>query len=194
MEECGIYVTTVFSDHVRCWFRYIDIVLIWDGSKPVFLAFVNYLNVIFPGIVFNPEISTHNITYLDVMIKNVDKNDQKFSQNQQTGIPCTTIGACILSTFWTAHLFPSLRESYAFAPEMMKKNNNWIWCIKLFWNVGIPFSILVQPLIRATMANGRTSKTMDRSLFINRFNCESDRISHTEPEHFQSWWQPDDWF
>lgn len=117
MEECGIYVTTVFSDHVRCWFRYIDILLIWDGSKPVFLAFVNYLNVIFPGIVFNPEISTHNITYLDViiknvdrslstflyyldvMIKNVDKNDQKFSQNQQTGIPCTTIGACILSTF-----------------------------------------------------------------------------------------------
>lgn len=99
-EECDIYACTVFSDHVRCWFRYIDdSFLIWDGSEPDFLAFVNYLNGIFPGIVFNPEISTHSITYLDVMITNVDGSLIPFFKNQQTETPCSTTGAHTASTF-----------------------------------------------------------------------------------------------
>lgn len=99
IEECDIHATTAFTGHARCWLSYIDdIFLIWDGGKPDFLAFADYLNGIFPGKVFKSEIYAQSITYLDVMIKNVH-SVLRFLQNRQAGTPCSITEACTPNTF-----------------------------------------------------------------------------------------------
>lgn len=55
-----------------CWMCYIgDTFLFWEGSEPEFFAFVDFFNNIFPQIVFNPEVSSSSITFLDVKIPNM---------------------------------------------------------------------------------------------------------------------------
>lgn len=64
-----IYPSIFYKDHVKAWFLYIDdIFVIWEGDTIILQEFVSFLNAIFPGIVFNPKVSTQSLSFLDVMV------------------------------------------------------------------------------------------------------------------------------
>lgn len=48
--------------------HYTSDMYIWEGDTIILSKFVKYLNSIFPGIVFNPEISDHALPFVDVLV------------------------------------------------------------------------------------------------------------------------------
>lgn len=180
MEECNIFTATAYSSHVKCWFRFIDdVFLIWDGDELGFFNFVEYLNGIFLGIVFNPEISAQSITYLDVKIVNTHGSlnttlftkptDRNTLLHYQSAHPKHLLNSLPISQFKRVLRICSSEEEKNMHLEIMYKK---------FMERGYPTSVLDQAITKATMNSHRTPKTGDRPLFIHKFNHESERIRH----------------
>ncbi|KAM9319853.1 klotho [Gastrophryne carolinensis] len=110
LEEKYIRPSSMYTVHVAFWGHYIDdVMVIWRGEQEDFHAFVDFINSIFPTIVFNPKVSY--VTFLDIAIeKNPDGSiktglfskpmDRNNLLRHESAHPKQLIGGCAAVSVW----------------------------------------------------------------------------------------------
>ncbi|XP_068099729.1 uncharacterized protein [Hyperolius riggenbachi] len=151
LEETRVVGSPMYLAHVVLWTRYIDdVFVLWRGTSDELKVFIGFLNSLFEGIVFNPEVSETNVPFLDVMVTRKDgrlntsvyrkPTDRNTLLHYDSAHPKHLISSLPISQFLRVLRICNEKDETSRELEVMKER---------FLERGYPEGILIEALCRA---------------------------------------------